>query len=59
MTDTAKDANPADEVDDSAPRDYNLPIPSRKAIPEDYEHDNDDKKYDKVEGGNILVVESG
>ena len=39
------------EVDDSAQRDYDLPIPSREAIPDDYERDNDNKKYDKFEGG--------
>ena len=49
------------EADDSAQRDYNLPIHSWKAITDDYERDddNDDKKYEKIEGGNILVVDSG
>ena len=43
---------PSDKSDYSALRDYDLPIPSQKAIPGDYECDDDDyEKYDKVEGG--------
>ena len=47
------------KVDYSAQRDYDLPIPSRKAIPDVYEHDNNDEKDEKVEGGDILVIEAG
>ena len=40
--------------------DYDLPIPSQEATPNDYERDNNDnKKYGKVEGGEMLVVEAG
>ena len=53
-------APPAGKEDDSAQRDYDLPIPSQKAIPDNYERDDDkDGIYDKVEGGDILVVETG
>ena len=46
--------------DDIAQRDYDLPIPYRKEIPDNYEHNNgNDKKNDKVEVGDILVVEAG
>ena len=42
-------APPAGEEDDSTQRDYNLPIPLQKAIPDDYARDDkDDKKYEKV-----------
>ena len=51
-------APPAGEADDSAPRDYDLPIPSRKAIPDDYERDDDDEKDESFEGGEVLVVEA-
>ena len=38
----------ARKSDDSTPRDYNLPIPSQMAIPDDYERDNNDNnKYEK------------
>ena len=48
-TDTAKDtppttAPPAGNSYDSEQRDYDLPIPSRKALPDDYERDDDDDK---------------
>ena len=49
----------AGEADDSAQRDYDLSTPSRKLIPNDYERDNDNERDDKVEGGDILVVEYG
>ena len=45
---------------DNAQRDYDLPIPSQKSIPDDYERDNkDNKKNVKVEGGEILFIEAG
>ena len=50
------------EADDSAHRYYDLAIPSRKEIHEDCDCENDDdnnKKDKKVEGGDILVVETG
>ena len=48
------------EADDSALRDYELPIPSGKGIPSSYERNNDDdKKYEKFEGGDILVIVDG
>ena len=51
---------PSREADDSAQMYYDLPILSWKAIPDDYErNNNDDKKDNKVEGGGILVVDSG
>ena len=44
-------APPAGEADDSAHRDYDLPIPSQKLVSDDYERDNDkNDKDDKVEG---------
>ena len=53
-------APPSGEADDIAQRDYNLPIPSRKAIPDEYERKNDNHDRDeKVKGGDILVVEAG
>ena len=65
-TDAAKDtpptpALPFGEEDDISQRVYNLPIPSRKSLPDDYErnNNNDNEKYDKVKGGGILVVEDG
>ena len=50
-TDAAQDAPPppappAAEADESAPRDYDVPVRPRMAIPNDYERDDD-----KVEGG--------
>ena len=51
------------EEDGIAQRDYKLPIPSVKAIPDDYErnddNDTDDEKDVKFEGGDILVVAAG
>ena len=56
-TDAAKDtppqtAPPAGKADDGAQNDYDLPIPYRKALPDNYENDNDDdedkKTKDKV-----------
>ena len=50
-TDTVKYTPPTPdptvgEADDCEPRDYDLPIPSRKAIPDDYEcDDNKEEKY--------------
>ena len=67
-TDAAKDtpSTPAPlsgEEDGIAQRDYKLPIPSVKAIPDDYErndeNDKDDEKDVKFEGGDILVVAAG
>ena len=53
-------APPSGKADDIAQRDYDLPIPSRKAIPDEYECKSDnDKKDDKVKGWDILVVEDG
>ena len=48
-TDAAKDTlttpvPPAGKSDDSVQRDYDLPIPSRKALPDDYERDDDNNK---------------
>ena len=45
--DAAKDTPPTPsppvvEADDSAQRDYYLPIPSRKALPDDYERNDDE-----------------
>ena len=65
-TDSTKDipptpANPPSEADDIALRDYNLPIPSRMEIPNDYEcnnNDNDNDRDEKNEGGDILVKEA-
>ena len=63
-TDATKDASstpapPVSEADDTTPRDYNLPIPSLKVVPDDYERDKDnDRKDEKVEGGEIFVVEA-
>ena len=51
-------APPTSEVDDSAHRYYDLPIPSLKAISDDYKRDDgDNEKYKRFEGGYILVVE--
>ena len=54
-TDAAKDtpptpATPSGEEDDISQRVYNLPIPSRKSLPDDYErnNNNDNEKYKKV-----------
>ena len=53
-TDAAKDtpptpAPPDREADDSAQRDYDLPIPSTKALPKYCEHnENDNKTKEKV-----------
>ena len=53
-TDAAKDtpptpATPSGEEDDISQRVYDLPIPSRKLLPDDYECNNDnDKKDEKV-----------
>ena len=61
VSDPARDAppppaTPAAESDESAPRDYDLPIHSQMAIPGNYERDNDDKdKYNKIEEGNIFI----
>ena len=33
---------PSREADDSAQRDYYLPIPSRKVLPDDYERNDDE-----------------
>ena len=63
-TDSAKDTPPTPtptngEECDSAPRDYDLTIPSQKAIPNNYECDNDDdEEYDKFEGEDILAAEA-
>ena len=44
------------KADDSAHREYDLPIPSQKVIPDDYErNDNNNEKDDKVEWGDISV----
>ena len=55
-------APPSGKADESAPRDYGRPIPSRMAIPDDYERENNDDDNDdkdkKIEGGDILVVEA-
>ena len=51
---------PSREADDSAQIYYDLPILSWKAIPDDYERDvGEDKKDEKFERGDILVVEAG
>ena len=64
LTDTTQDAAPPPappfvKADESTPRDYDLPIPSRMTITDDYERDEDDNdKYEKVEGGDIFVKEA-
>ena len=53
-------APPAGGADDSSHRYYNIPVPSWKAIPNDYERDNDDDEKDEiVKRGEILVIEAG
>ena len=51
------------KADYIAQRYYNLPIPSQKEIPDNYEHDDDEDEMDKtckkVERGDILVVDTG
>ena len=46
---TPSPAPPTTEADEIAPRDYDLPVCSQMAIPDDYECD--DIKDDKIEGG--------
>ena len=64
-TDTSKDtppkpASPANETDESTPRDSDLPIPSRMAIPDNHElNDDNNDKDKKIEGRDILVKEAG
>ena len=50
-------ATPTVKEDDVSQRVYNLPIPFLKAIPDNYERDNNEKD-DKIEGGEILVIGS-
>ena len=62
-TDAAKDNPPTPAPNDgesgeSNPRYYDLPIPSQMAIPNDYEHDEDDEKDENFEGGDISVKEA-
>ena len=48
----APHAHSAADADESAPRDYDLPVCSRMVIPEDYKRDDgDDDKDEKFEGG--------
>ena len=64
-TDTTKatpptPAPPSGEAYESTPRYYNLLIPSQMAIPYNYERGEDnDEKYDKFKGGDILSQKAG
>ena len=53
-------APPVSDTDESASRDYNLPIPSQMVILNDYERgNNNDDKDNKIEGGDIFAGEDG
>ena len=44
-------ARPSSEADESAPRDYDLPVPYRMVIFGNYEHNDDDDKGENLREG--------